>query len=1121
MYLPICLMKTSSPAQAKLKAAPKRSLMAEPPSDKQANDDDGRVVSASSFHIQNRQVISVAEANETAIMSTVIDHDETPENQQALTRETIETEAITRLAANKDSSNDMKDASAQEEVNEKISTRIAYAAIGSSETSSFTRAATSAATATATTHDSPSLVTGEVSANDSLPVTVTTQTTQAIVIDETNPGNGSGSEPSVIIFEQPYTLSPSCLQQQHAATLPPEFPDDIPQEKGPLQDIKPSKPLPQLHHTPRAVSPLAVPKTLEAIERSDDSSPDEQPLTIKQSLSNASQPAEPKSLDSLSLSGGGSQHSCGSFSAAVHSYSQEEEKGTLQSEDPQEQLFPSSPSLPQHRPQQQRSTQKEFSNYQNELFQQQQVSHKLQEQYPTPTASFHHDSTSSTSIINPISQQQILPQSPALASAAQNQYKIEPQPPIDQRDPMQHSNVSLQTAAPGANSNRTNPNQAQTVAAQPLPVASNLSGRMRASPPVARIPATATVQVIRRKGRFSLLKETPAGVVAMAPPAGVPAPSGELTTSQQEASTTDVSQQQQEVLPQQQTPQQQAAQQQPPTSLQQATQQPPPAHQAPLQQSLQQATAVQVQPEQQATVLRSAGNSPVPAVRTKRKGRFTLIQSEGPAGVPVHPAQATREQTSSVASSAVSMTPPLSHQEAPKKSNGVPTVKKKGRFVVSTLAGPDFANAAAQVATAQATATAVDAAGMAFPSVVTTQSQIAAPNGNDVSQNSTQTMFTATPAVMVTQLSPAQAENMSNSLVQATYTTTPAMMVTQAQAQAVQNCADLSQNFAQATYSSTPAVMMVQGPPPTFAGSDYLQNTPLTTAFTPPALMMVPQTPQLGHHLSGEDAQTVTRGIGTAGTPGQAHTLNQTYGDTSNNAVYTSAPAMTVQAQTETVGNDVPQNMIQRTCATKTPMMVTQSQGSPPNRGGKPAQSVAQTTYAPSTVMVRPASQFLPQQVYYANTYQHPMMATTPSTMEINANRQQPQQPLMPSIPQQSGSGASAASREITEPIHSAEGDQQQQTTQSNGAGTLNTEVLNNQNQRQRRKPPVKPVGLPRNQGLVGQPGLGKVLYFLDQMRSEVTDADKMIKSLTTDMRCLVSRLCTFTGIPECTHTFM
>jgi len=40
--------------------------------------------------------------------------------------------------------------------------------------------------------------------------------------------------------------------------------------------------------------------------------------------------------------------------------------------------------------------------------------------------------------------------------------------------------------------------------------------------------------------------------------------------------------------------------------------------------------------------------------------------------------------------------------------------------------------------------------------------------------------------------------------------------------------------------------------------------------------------------------------------------------------------------------------------------------------------------------------------------------------------------------------------------------------------------------------------------GLAGQSGLGKVFYFLDQMRLEVTDADKTIKTLQSDMKFLV-----------------
>jgi hypothetical protein len=42
---------------------------------------------------------------------------------------------------------------------------------------------------------------------------------------------------------------------------------------------------------------------------------------------------------------------------------------------------------------------------------------------------------------------------------------------------------------------------------------------------------------------------------------------------------------------------------------------------------------------------------------------------------------------------------------------------------------------------------------------------------------------------------------------------------------------------------------------------------------------------------------------------------------------------------------------------------------------------------------------------------------------------------------------------------------------------------------------------------LAGQQGFGKLLYFLDQMRLEVNDADKNIKTLQTDMKCLVRQI--------------
>jgi hypothetical protein len=57
-------------------------------------------------------------------------------------------------------------------------------------------------------------------------------------------------------------------------------------------------------------------------------------------------------------------------------------------------------------------------------------------------------------------------------------------------------------------------------------------------------------------------------------------------------------------------------------------------------------------------------------------------------------------------------------------------------------------------------------------------------------------------------------------------------------------------------------------------------------------------------------------------------------------------------------------------------------------------------------------------------------------------------------------------------------------------------------NQQQR---PTKPAPRHIAPGFAGQQqGFGKMYYFLDQMRSEVQEADRTIKSLQTDMRCMV-----------------
>lgn len=51
----------------------------------------------------------------------------------------------------------------------------------------------------------------------------------------------------------------------------------------------------------------------------------------------------------------------------------------------------------------------------------------------------------------------------------------------------------------------------------------------------------------------------------------------------------------------------------------------------------------------------------------------------------------------------------------------------------------------------------------------------------------------------------------------------------------------------------------------------------------------------------------------------------------------------------------------------------------------------------------------------------------------------------------------------------------------------------------------IKTPNYVASNGTYGNLGLGKLSYFLDQMKSEVSDADRMIKHLQTDMKVLVS----------------
>lgn len=73
-------------------------------------------------------------------------------------------------------------------------------------------------------------------------------------------------------------------------------------------------------------------------------------------------------------------------------------------------------------------------------------------------------------------------------------------------------------------------------------------------------------------------------------------------------------------------------------------------------------------------------------------------------------------------------------------------------------------------------------------------------------------------------------------------------------------------------------------------------------------------------------------------------------------------------------------------------------------------------------------------------------------------------------------------------------------TTEESGPSTsTNTAAQQNQQSRTKLAAARSTPG-----GIAGQQGFGKMYYFLDQMKLEVTDADKNIKSLQTDMKCMV-----------------
>ncbi|KAL7568020.1 hypothetical protein ACA910_004602 [Epithemia clementina (nom. ined.)] len=143
--------------------------------------------------------------------------------------------------------------------------------------------------------------------------------------------------------------------------------------------------------------------------------------------------------------------------------------------------------------------------------------------------------------------------------------------------------------------------------------------------------------------------------------------------------------------------------------------------------------------------------------------------------------------------------------------------------------------------------------------------------------------------------------------------------------------------------------------------------------------------------------------------------------------------------------------------------------------------------YAPTqTVMMTngTTATLVPQQVLYTATTAAPPQPTAPPLQQHHQQQDQQQQQ------QQQGKDISTDNKQQQ---------QQQQSNQSSiGAGQDNKQPPRQEQQEQSTTGRYKP-----RQNLASQKGLGKVFYFLDQMRSEVLDADRTIKSLQSEMKSM------------------
>lgn len=163
-----------------------------------------------------------------------------------------------------------------------------------------------------------------------------------------------------------------------------------------------------------------------------------------------------------------------------------------------------------------------------------------------------------------------------------------------------------------------------------------------------------------------------------------------------------------------------------------------------------------------------------------------------------------------------------------------------------------------------------------------------------------------------------------------------------------------------------------------------------------------------------------------------------------------------------------------------------------------------QSYEGPSSVMAMAP----PGQLFYAANPSHDGTGTivAPAMVQQPVQSAPPPAPVEPPLPPPTSNRlspvpmmAASVPSEANSPSTSL---QQPQLASSEESGPSNFSSAATETRAPTSRPTASRNSAP---GLAGQQGFGKMLYFLDQMRLEVTDADMKIKSLQTDMKCLVS----------------